>query len=86
MLAKYVQVIVVTHLPQVAAFADQHIRVYKTSAAAAKNAEGVTASDVTLLSDEERVTELARMLAGQEESELARAHAQELIEGAKGSR
>jgi DNA repair protein RecN (Recombination protein N) len=86
MLAKYVQVIVVTHLPQVAAFADQHIRVYKTSAAAAKNSEGVTASDVTLLSDEERVTELARMLAGQEESELARAHAQELIEGAKGSR
>jgi DNA repair protein RecN (Recombination protein N) len=86
MLAKYVQVIVVTHLPQVAAFADQHIRVYKTSGAAAKNSEGVTASDVTLLSDEERVTELARMLAGQEESELARAHAQELIEGAKGSR
>ncbi|NKX56817.1 DNA repair protein RecN [Arthrobacter mobilis] len=87
MLAKYVQVIVVTHLPQVAAFASQHIRVFKTSAPAAgadgAAAEGVTASDVTLLTDEERITELARMLAGQEESESARAHALELIEGAR---
>lgn len=84
MLAKYVQVIVVTHLPQVAAFAGQHIRVFKTSAPAGKKGgEGVTASDVRLLTDEERITELARMLAGQEESESARAHALELIEGAK---
>ncbi|MCG2623801.1 DNA repair protein RecN [Arthrobacter sp. I2-34] len=86
MLAKYVQVIVVTHLPQVAAFAGQHIRVFKTSAPAGKKgSEGVTASDVTLLTDEERITELARMLAGQEESESARAHALELIEGARQS-
>lgn len=84
MLARYVQVIVVTHLPQVAAFANQHIRVFKTSApAGSAGAEGVTASDVTLLTDEERITELARMLAGQEESESARAHALELIEGAR---
>jgi len=84
MLAKYVQVIVVTHLPQVAAFAGQHIRVFKTSVpAGAKGSEGVTASDVRLLTDEERITELARMLAGQEESESARAHALELIEGAR---
>ncbi|MFD1213159.1 DNA repair protein RecN, partial [Arthrobacter sp. GCM10027362] len=87
MLAKYVQVIVVTHLPQVAAFANQHIRVFKTSSPAKAggkdNSEGVTASDVTLLTDEERVTELARMLAGQEESQSARAHALELIEGAR---
>jgi DNA repair protein RecN (Recombination protein N) len=84
MLAQYVQVIVVTHLPQVAAFAGQHIRVFKTSAPAGKKGgEGVTASDVRLLTDEERITELARMLAGQEESESARAHALELIEGAR---
>ncbi|EMY33063.1 DNA repair protein RecN [Arthrobacter crystallopoietes BAB-32] len=83
MLARYVQVIVVTHLPQVAAFADNHIRVFKSSTKATAKDDGVTASDVRLLSEEERVTELARMLAGQEESELARAHAQELIEGAK---
>jgi DNA repair protein RecN (Recombination protein N) len=83
MLARYVQVIVVTHLPQVAAFADHHIRVYKSSTKATAKDDGVTASDVRLLTDEERVTELARMLAGQEESELARAHAQELIDAAK---
>jgi DNA repair protein RecN (Recombination protein N) len=80
MLGRFVQVIVVTHLPQVAAFADQHIRVIKT---AGSGDGGMTASDVRLLDDEERVTELARMLAGQEESESARAHAQELIDGAK---
>jgi DNA repair protein RecN (Recombination protein N) len=80
MLGRFVQVIVVTHLPQVAAFADQHIRVIKT---AGGGDGGMTASDVRLLDDEERVTELARMLAGQEESESARAHAQELIDGAR---
>ncbi|MFT4471547.1 DNA repair protein RecN [Arthrobacter sulfonylureivorans] len=80
MLGRFVQVIVVTHLPQVAAFADQHIRVIKT---AGSGEGGMTASDVRLLDDEERVTELARMLAGQEESESARAHAQELIDGAR---
>jgi DNA repair protein RecN (Recombination protein N) len=67
----------------VAAFASQHIRVFKTSAPTGTDGEGVTASDVTLLTDEERITELARMLAGQEESESARAHALELIEGAR---
>ena len=80
MLGRFVQVIVVTHLPQVAAFADQRIRVIKT---AGGGDGGMTASDVRLLDDEERVTELARMLAGQEESESARAHAQELIDGAR---
>ncbi|GAB3248202.1 DNA repair protein RecN [Arthrobacter pigmenti] len=81
MLAKHVQVIVVTHLPQVAAFADQHITVIKTPG---KNDDGgVTASDVRLLDDAERVKELARMLAGQEDSSSAQAHAQELLEDAR---
>ncbi|WP_394525343.1 DNA repair protein RecN [Paenarthrobacter nicotinovorans] len=85
MLARHVQVLVVTHLPQVAAFADQHIRVTKTSVRGSdgKTATGFTSSDVQLLSDDERVKELARMLAGQEDSESAQAHAQELLDDAK---
>ncbi|WP_300345830.1 DNA repair protein RecN [Nesterenkonia sp.] len=77
-LARHAQVIVVTHLPQVAAYADQHIHVRKTADAAA----GVTASDVRALSDAERVEELARMLAGQEDSASAKAHASELLQTA----
>ncbi|WP_432245902.1 DNA repair protein RecN [Arthrobacter sp. G.S.26] len=85
MLARHVQVLVVTHLPQVAAFADQHITVTKTSVRGADGgtATGFTSSDVRLLDGPERVRELARMLAGQEDSESARAHAQELLDDAK---
>jgi len=85
MLARHVQVLVVTHLPQVAAFADQHIRVTKTSVRGADGATatGFTSSDVRLLDEAERVRELARMLAGQEDSESAQAHAQELLDDAR---
>ncbi|MFF5793610.1 DNA repair protein RecN [Paeniglutamicibacter sp. NPDC012692] len=83
MLAKHVQVIVVTHLPQVAAYADRHIRVIKSSNAAAADGAGFTASDVVLLDDNERVRELARMLAGQEDSSTAQAHAEELLSDAQ---
>ncbi|WP_018134141.1 DNA repair protein RecN [Acaricomes phytoseiuli] len=76
-LAQHVQVIVVTHLPQVAAFADRHIRVLKTSDAQ------LTSSDVMALDQEERVAELARMLAGQEDSQRARDHARELLDQAE---
>ncbi|PKK14366.1 MULTISPECIES: DNA repair protein RecN [Thermomonospora] len=73
-LARTSQVIVVTHLPQVAAFADQHLLV-------AKSDDGsVTRSGVTVLDHEGRVRELSRMLAGLEDSELGRAHAEELLE------
>ncbi|WP_010525801.1 DNA repair protein RecN [Nesterenkonia sp. F] len=82
MLAEHVQVIVVTHLPQVAAHAQRHIRVFKASAETDGDAGAFTASDVHALDDGERVAELARMLAGQEDSESARAHAQELLESA----
>ena len=85
MLAQHVQVLVVTHLPQVAAFADQHIRVTKTSVRGSDGATatGFTSSDVRLLDASERIKELARMLAGQEDSESAQAHAKELLEDAR---
>ena len=83
MLAKHVQVIVVTHLPQVAAYADRHIRVIKNSDAKSKAGAGYTASDVISLDQEARVKELARMLAGQEESGTAQAHAEELLDDAQ---
>ncbi|MFI1017313.1 DNA repair protein RecN [Streptomyces sp. NPDC020965] len=77
-LARTAQVIVVTHLPQVAAFADRQLLVEKTSDGS------VTRSGVTVLEGEDRVRELSRMLAGQEDSETARAHAEELLAAARG--
>jgi DNA repair protein RecN (Recombination protein N) len=67
------QVIVVTHLPQVAAFADQQIQIFKDQSG------GVSASSVKLLSTQERVQELARMLSGSSDSEVALNHAKELL-------
>ncbi|RKN04012.1 DNA repair protein RecN [Streptomyces radicis] len=72
-LADSAQVVVVTHLPQVAAFADRHLVVEKTSDGS------VTSSGVRSVHGEGRVRELSRMLAGQEDSDLARAHAEELL-------
>ncbi len=72
-LAKHTQVIVVTHLPQVAAWADSHFVVKKSSDGT------VTASDVQALDSDSRVEEIARMLAGLEESTSAREHAAELL-------
>lgn len=72
-LARVAQVIVVTHLGQVAAFADQHLRVMKTVG------EQYTASDVVALNGEDRVEEIARMLSGMSQSDVAKASARELI-------
>jgi DNA repair protein RecN (Recombination protein N) len=72
-LARSAQVIVVTHLPQVAAFADNHLVVEKSG-------DGlVTASGVVRLNRPARVRELSRMLGGLEESEFGQAHAEELL-------
>jgi DNA repair protein RecN (Recombination protein N) len=72
-LARSSQVIVVTHLPQVAAFADNHLVVEKSS-------DGlVTSSGVVRLDEAARVRELSRMLAGMEDSEFGQAHAEELL-------
>ena len=75
-LATRVQVIVVTHLPQVAAYANKHLRVNKDPNVEA----GFTTSDVSELVGEERISELARMLAGHASSSSAREHARELLE------
>jgi DNA repair protein RecN (Recombination protein N) len=79
-LARHAQVLVVTHLPQVAAFADQHVVVVKS------NDGSVTTSGLTTLDDGGRVRELSRMLAGMEESDTAIAHAEELLATAQESR
>ena len=72
-LAETAQVIVVTHLPQVAAWADTHFLVSKSSDGT------IVASGVSQLDEKSRVEEIARMLAGLEESESAREHAAELL-------
>lgn len=77
-LSRTAQVIVVTHLAQVAAFATNHLRVVKDSAG------NVTASSVEKLDGEERIAEMARLLSGLPDSESGLAHARELIEVARG--
>jgi len=72
-LARSHQVLVVTHLPQVAAFADRHLVVAKDTGGA------VTTSGVRVVEDTERSRELARMLAGLPDSDLGIAHAEELL-------
>ncbi len=76
-LARTHQVIVVTHLPQVAAFADTHLVVDKID-----DGKGVN-SGVRALTTDERVVELARMLAGLDDTETGRAHAEELLATAR---
>ncbi len=63
------QVLVVTHLPQIACFADRHVRVRKQDGSAT----------IEVLDDDERIRELSRMLAGLERSEHAVSHAEELL-------
>ena len=79
-LAHDAQVLVVTHLPQVAAYADRHVVV-------AKSHDGtVTSSGLTVLGADERERELSRMLAGLTDSDTALAHARELLEVAQPAR
>ena len=72
-LGQHRQVLVVTHLPQVAAFADHHWVVQKSTSG------NVTASDLRHVEGDERIKELTRMLAGLTESSSGRAHAEELL-------
>lgn len=79
-LAQRAQVIVVTHLPQVAAFADRHLVV-------TKDTDGlVTSADVRETAGDDRVKELVRMLSGLEDSSTGAAHAQELLDVAAAER
>ena len=72
-LSKSAQVIVITHLPQVAVWADNHLVVKKSESGS------VTQSDVRQISADERKIEIARMLSGQEDSQTAQEHASELL-------
>ncbi|HWS35494.1 MAG TPA: DNA repair protein RecN [Actinoplanes sp.] len=72
-LARTHQVLVVTHLPQVAAFADRHLVVAKDTGGA------ITTSGVRIVEETERARELSRMLAGLPDSDLGIAHAEELL-------
>ena len=78
-LSKKAQVIVITHLPQVAVWADQHLVVKKNEGGS------VTQSDVLEVSANEREREIARMLSGQEQSQTAQQHASELLQIVKES-
>ncbi len=71
------QVLVVTHLAQVAAFADAHVVVRK------QVRDGRTVASAELVTGEERLRELSRMLSGQPDSAAARLHAEELVEMAR---
>jgi len=73
-LAKSSQVIVVTHLPQVAVWADNHLVVRKDQSGS------ITESSVVRLDRSERLREIARMLSGQEDSATAQKHAEELLQ------
>ena len=74
--AAHHQVFAITHLPQIAARAHHHIRVAKGARG------GVTTADIGILEGDARVTEVARMLGGDPESDVSRAHARELLESA----
>ncbi|MDB4887714.1 MAG: repair protein RecN [Gemmatimonadetes bacterium] len=74
--ASYHQVFAITHLPQIAARGHHHILVAKGARG------GVTTADVTVLEGDARVAEVARMLGGDPESDVSRAHARELLESA----
>jgi DNA repair protein RecN (Recombination protein N) len=70
------QVFAITHLPQIAARAHHHILVSKDASG------GVTTASVAVLSGDARVAEVARMLGGDPESSVSRAHAAELLDTA----
>ncbi|WP_323031196.1 DNA repair protein RecN [Brachymonas denitrificans] len=73
------QVLAVTHLPQVAACADHHLRVFKT----ASGAQTATVSSAEMLAEGERLHEIARMLGGDAESATTLAHAGEMLQQAR---
>lgn len=73
-LGQHVQVLCVTHLPQVAAYGHQHFQVSKRSQ------QGVTESAIVALSDDARIQEIARMLGGSHITDKTRAHAREMLE------
>ncbi len=83
------QVLVVTHLPQVAAYADHHVMVEKSagpSAAASTSESGSRAARARSLTDTDRIVEISRMLSGSPRSASAQSHAEELLNAARAER
>src|SRR6478736_827610 len=79
-LAEHAQVIVVTHLAQVAAFADRHLVVHKAD-------DGrITSSSVSVVEGDARLRELSRMMGGDPDSEAGLAHASDLLDQTRGTR
>ena len=76
-IARHIQVIAITHLPQVAAHGTSHLRVFKTDTATS------TTTSVQHLSDDEHVTEIARMLSGNEINQAALDNARALINSSR---
>ena len=74
--AEHHQVFAISHLPQIAARAHNHIVVAKAARG------GVTTADISVLEGPSRVVEIARMLGGDPESKVSQAHAKELLESA----
>ena len=72
-MSRFMQIIVITHLPQVAAKGQQHLKVYK------RESGGETFTGVEVLGREERLQELASMISGKDRSETALRHAEELL-------
>jgi DNA repair protein RecN (Recombination protein N) len=71
------QVLLITHLPQIASFADRHFKVSKTSL------RGQTAVDYQIIEGEERVRELAQMMSGKKETDISKKHAEEMLKATR---
>ncbi len=78
------QVLCITHLPQIAAFADRHIRISKSVVGKAPARQ--TRAGVSVLSGKERIDELAQMLAGKDASTTTRRQAREMVKRAQGGK
>ena len=72
-MSNYMQVITITHLPQIASKGKSHFKVFK------EEVKGVTTSNLKQLTTEERIVEIAEMLSGKNVSESALIHAKELL-------
>ncbi len=72
-IARERQVLLITHLPQIASFADRHIKVLK------KVRDGKTVTDYRVIEGDERVRELAQMMSGKKETDISKKHAEEML-------
>lgn len=72
-----VQVIAITHLPQIACYSDNSVLISKS------NVEGKTVTNIKTLSEDEKINEIIRLVGGENDSEFARKHAQSLIDAAE---